>query len=401
MSIMNIIIVDMPFYHVTRNDHSDMSMSAGYQAEAFASNGHIVTVVTACDALRRVRRVGREPFTVVEIPLVHFRGSIGKLIFEMWYSIASAFKILGMTKQIPCVILYHSYPSCMTGAVLGIFHRVVRRGIVVQHAGLEDIDNKFMSVLSTAIKRFALPRAQLVLTQSAVVRDALIFRFGLKPKAVVVLPIVSGIDTLSFSPRPVNSTLRKRIGISTDDGVLLCVGAISRRKNQLSVVHALRTILKSFPRSKLILLGMIASESYYNQIEKVVKMNNLEANVIYVGFVRDYSELPDYYNLADVFILVSLYEGGLPRAVMEAMSCGKPCIISRLKFNTEYITSREALLVDPMDDDSISTAVIGLLGDERLRDKLGVSAREKMQGYSWREITSKCAELFESLNLGQ
>ncbi len=79
------------------------------------------------------------------------------------------------------------------------------------------------------------------------------------------------------------------------------------------------------------------------------------------GYVPD-EDVPLFYSAAEVFIYPSLFEGfGLP--VVEAMACGVPVITSRGS-SLEEVAGDAALLVDPLSEDSITSALLQILQDE-------------------------------------
>lgn len=104
------------------------------------------------------------------------------------------------------------------------------------------------------------------------------------------------------------------------------------------------------------------------EISARITQLSLQKDVILTGYVAT-EDLPWFYNAADVFAYLSLFEGfGLP--VMEAMACGTP-VITSAKSSLGEIASEAALAVDPTDGAAITTALERLLGDSALRDKLG------------------------------
>jgi glycosyltransferase involved in cell wall biosynthesis len=102
-------------------------------------------------------------------------------------------------------------------------------------------------------------------------------------------------------------------------------------------------------------------------------------DVRYVGEVPD-EELARLYRGAAAFVYPSLYEGfGLP--VLEALACGAPVVTSR-GGATEEVAGGAAVLVDPLDVDSIA---VGIEGAVARRDELRVRGPERARAFSWVE----------------
>lgn len=133
-----------------------------------------------------------------------------------------------------------------------------------------------------------------------------------------------GVDKPQKSNEPVSF---KR---SKDDIVLVCVGTVSDRKNQISIIKALDD--HSLEDIKLILVGdgegLADCRAYVNN-------HGLSDRVYFAG---GQDCVGDYLELADVFILGSLNEG-LPNAAVEAMSYGLAMILSDVGGCTELISS--------------------------------------------------------------
>jgi glycosyltransferase involved in cell wall biosynthesis len=100
----------------------------------------------------------------------------------------------------------------------------------------------------------------------------------------------------------------------------------------------------------------------------------------------DWSELVRMYAEAEVAVVPSLYEGfSLP--AIEAMACGLPLVATTAGALPEVIGAHDeaAVLVPPGDASALATELLRLLGDERLRARLGTAARARVeQAFSWR-----------------
>ncbi|MEM4307965.1 MAG: glycosyltransferase family 4 protein [Thermoplasmata archaeon] len=156
--------------------------------------------------------------------------------------------------------------------------------------------------------------------------------------------------------------------------LILCVGTISSRKNQLSLAKACRIIKRKLKEFKIIFAGRCASSGYYAEIVNEIKRGELEKNV---EFLRPTDkELKDLYHRAWVFCLPSFDESlGLP--VVEAMASYKPVVVSNtsgLPYTTE--NGKCGYLVDPTNPSEIANAIIRLIKSEELRKKFGMEGRK-------------------------
>jgi len=98
------------------------------------------------------------------------------------------------------------------------------------------------------------------------------------------------------------------------------------------------------------------------------------------GVIAD-AVLPALYRLADAFVFPSIKEGwGL--VVMEAIASGIPVITANQPPFTEFLTEKQALLVDPISPDAIAQAMRSILTPELARS-LRQNSQTILPHYSW------------------
>jgi glycosyltransferase involved in cell wall biosynthesis len=89
----------------------------------------------------------------------------------------------------------------------------------------------------------------------------------------------------------------------------------------------------------------------------------------------------------------SLYEGfGLPP--LEAMACGTPVITSKTTSLPE-VTGGAALLIDPLDEDAIAAAMLRLIADQPLRERLSAMSIEHASKLTWDKTASQTWKVLE------
>src|SRR3989344_5178366 len=95
--------------------------------------------------------------------------------------------------------------------------------------------------------------------------------------------------------------------------------------------------------------------------------------------------MPAIYNCAELLIYPSLVEGfGLP--LIEAMKCGTPIVTSNISCLPE-VAGGAALLVDPLDGQSIADAVQKILGNAELKKQLIARGLARSKEFSWYKTT--------------
>ena len=103
--------------------------------------------------------------------------------------------------------------------------------------------------------------------------------------------------------------------------------------------------------------------------------------------------MPALYNLADLCIYPSLYEGfGLP--ILEAMSCGCPVITSKTSSMPE-VSGDAAILIDPYEENEMSNAMYEVLTNDELRRSLIRKGFKRYKKFSWEKTAEKTLEIFK------
>lgn len=115
---------------------------------------------------------------------------------------------------------------------------------------------------------------------------------------------------------------RRDIGFDAEDRIILNLGVMSERKN----IHVLVESLKFLPKKYKLLLVGSGDPTYVGRISEDIKIAGLESRVVMSGY-SPYPQNPIAYQVSDVFVLASSWEG-LPKVVMQGLSCGIPCLVS-------------------------------------------------------------------------
>ncbi|MCF0149763.1 MAG: glycosyltransferase family 4 protein [Clostridium sp.] len=232
-----------------------------------------------------------------------------------------------------------------------------------------------------------------VYTRTAVsnaVRDSWYKSNKLKNK---IRTIYNPIDVDKFTEIKPNSSLKRELGVSEKDFIILNVGNLRKQKGQIYLVKALNIVLKKYKNVKLIIVGRKgdAEEDIINEINKL----NLNNNVILLGFRND---IPDLLKNSDLFVFPSLTEG-LGIAVLEAMAARIPVIASDIDAINEYVTDGvNGLLVKYNDINTIAKKIEFLLENNNFKEELSSSAFNKvMELFDSETIAKQYIELYNEL----
>jgi len=199
---------------------------------------------------------------------------------------------------------------------------------------------------------------------------------------MVSSPLRAGTDPDRFQPRLDCAELAERLGVGGRPTLLTVARIVkaNRYKGHDVVIRALPRILKSIPDLVYVIVGGGDDLGY---LDSVSRKCGVRDKVIFAGCVPD-AELPLLYNACDVFVMSSRQDRncrgvlteGFGLALLEASACGKPVIAGRSGGMPDAVQDEvSGLLVDSRDPNAVSDAVLRLLHEPGLADRLGKNGR--------------------------
>jgi glycosyltransferase involved in cell wall biosynthesis len=207
---------------------------------------------------------------------------------------------------------------------------------------------------------------------------------------VVVVP--NGVDLKTFSPHQRclhRDDIRKRLGLSKDDFVVLFSGGDWRRKGLDLLFDAIR-LLKD-PKIKLLVVGQDRSDCDLKQRPSEL---GIEARVRFAGFCRDVEK---YYSAGDLFVFPTSYEA-FSLASIEAAASGLPVLISDVSGAHELVGNRECGEIITRHPVAIAEKVAEYFNSPHKLELASIAARRKVEKeFSWADIARKMIEVYETL----
>jgi glycosyltransferase involved in cell wall biosynthesis len=175
------------------------------------------------------------------------------------------------------------------------------------------------------------------------------------------------------------------------DKFLLFVGGLNPLKNFSNLLKAYCLLRSEIPH-KLVAVGF--KRWKFEGDLKLVTQLGLEKDVLFTGFVPD-EDLPAIYNLADLFVFPSLYEGfGIP--VLEAMASGCPVVTTKTGCSRE-IAGDAAILVDPRNPEEIAQGISRILSKPELRRHMIEKGLSQASHFNWEKTARETLSLIEHL----
>jgi glycosyltransferase involved in cell wall biosynthesis len=130
-----------------------------------------------------------------------------------------------------------------------------------------------------------------------------------------------------------------------------------------------------------------------DDLERFVRERDIQSRVNFLGYVPD-SDLPRRYASADVFALLSDYEG-MPLTVLEAAASGT-AVIASPRAATDFVTDNMGIVISP-DAAVVAETLDSLARDPELVARMGNAARKRAEDYSWAAIAEQYENLYQKL----
>jgi len=211
---------------------------------------------------------------------------------------------------------------------------------------------------------------------------------------VRVVPLAAAPSYYPLDDPPRMAAVRAKY--SLPDRFVLNVGALEPGKNQATLLRAFARLKGSGPERALVIAGPPAWR--YERLLRLVDKLGLADQVLFPGYVAA-EDLPALYNLADLFVFPSLYEGfGLPP--LEAMACGLPVVASTAPALREVLDGA-ALLVQPLDVNALAEAMASVLDNPDVSARLREAGLQRASLFSWERTARETAAVYREAVAGR
>lgn len=240
------------------------------------------------------------------------------------------------------------------------------------------------------IQREALHAAPVVVTWAQITKDDMVRCFGVDPRKVhVVLP---GPGTWHPTNEQAATSLRATLAIPEKAAVVLSSARLVPNKNVAMLVRAMAHL-----KDREAVLVILGGGPEQLSLECLAKELGVRARVRFAG--RQH-EVAAYYELADVFVFPSVFEGfGI--VLLEAMAMGKPCIGLKADY-PHVVTATEEVIeegqtgfcVDPYSIQELADRIDVLIADDTLRQRMGEHGRQRCHDvFRWDRHVDQLLEL--------
>ncbi|MDZ4286526.1 MAG: glycosyltransferase family 4 protein [Prosthecobacter sp.] len=269
--------------------------------------------------------------------------------------------------------------------------RLRRHGVRCVYAGTmvggQELEGAFWRrwVRQWRYRRYYAPFNQVIASSTVMARW--FERLGVRRERLVIIP--NGVNVERFCPVRDDGEkreLRRRLGLPVEGKLAIFVGNIVPRKGVHLLLNAWLKVISVVPDAHLVLVGgfdrptfmtrerMDELGHYQKDIKTMATSPEARDSVIFAG---ETNRVEDWLRAADLFVFASEQEG-MPNAVLEAMACGLPAIITEFQGmpDVEFGQSGREYLLVRRNEEALATGLRNLLGDPKNAQIIGQNARE-------------------------
>lgn len=246
-------------------------------------------------------------------------------------------------------------------------------------------------IWTTRLWRVVVPpgarKAERVLTLSEAAAEHIVEHLHIPRGRIDVVPLAPGTnDRVLATPA---SELRSRLGLG-DGPIVLSVSAKKIHKNLARLVEAMAIVIAQRPDATLVLPGN--PTQHEQELRALAVSLDIADKVSFPAYV-DARDLEGLYSLAQCFVFASINEGfGIP--ILEAMRRAVPVACSRASALPE-VAGEAALYFDPYSVPAMAQALLELLGNPELADRLSALGRRRAAAFTWEATAQGTLEAYE------
>ena len=248
------------------------------------------------------------------------------------------------------------------------------------------LSNFFMRHLAK-LEKEAAKEATLIVTVSRYSAQKIVQLYEIDETKIRIVP--NGVDLQKFKPAEDSEKVRDSI-TGNCEHLVLFVGNLIPRKGLHFLIEAAKHVTKESRGTKFVVVG---DGPLKNNLIRYSKEQGVSDNFVFLGDVPE-DRLHSLYNCADVFASPSIQEGqGI--SLLEAQATAKPVVAFNVSAIKEVVKNKQTGLLVKPDSYELANAILALLSDKSLREKMGRSGREFVsKNFSWDICAQKMFQVY-------
>lgn len=350
----------------------------------------IVTVPSEGKLMWELERMGIETQVVPFHPLfagvsrVHGDRGLFRLLLTPWCLIPTIRELTAFVRSRDIDLMVTNGMKChLIGSIISF----ITRAKLIWHVR-DLIDTAWLRLMVGSMGRFF---PDMIITNSHAVG-------AMFPNNERSETVYNGIDLTRFDLKQDGEGIRSEFGIGEETRLLGTIGHFASLKGYEELMAAAKGVVGRGYDIKVVLVGddiYRHSRSYKETLLSLVGSAGLRDRVIFTGFRED---IPELLASFDIFVLPSRSEG-FGRVNLEAMAMARPVISTNIGGIPEVVLDGiTGILVPPGDSEALSRAIMVLLDDPHLRDRMGREGRRRVEKhFSLQTHVQRIQEIYDRI----
>jgi len=338
--------------------------------------------------IREVKVPGVFTGTDVQLGLMH-------KLKRVVYSVALAQKLMQILKKSKETVVLHFHNQYNLFFFLKLVPAGIRKKARIAYTNHSYIwHGAWEEIKDTVHKRYfqevyCMKHADYVYVLNEQTRENVVAHLQVLPERVHLVDNGVNVDVYRSLSAEEKAEVQAQLGLEGKQ-VLLHVGSVCERKNQLEAVRLMLPIMQKDPDIVFCYAGGLIDQEYQQSIVRFAEENQVAGQVRYLGEVKPGEVLNRIYNCAEAMIFPSKAEG-FSLVIIEAMAAGLPVVINQtLRFSLEEDCLRYA------EDAAFRQIVETTILDADSRDRMSERVREAVvKKYSWYQIAEDYIRTWE------
>jgi len=211
---------------------------------------------------------------------------------------------------------------------------------------------------------------KLVIVPSNVIGRHMIEDFGVHHQRIRLIPRSVDLEKFTFSPYDTRPKTGFIVGM---------IGRITPLKGHAHFLKAISKLIRTLPYLKVWIVGDSpqSKKIYREEVETLARRLGISHCVQFLGNRKD---IPQIISKLNIVVLSTVTEEAFGRVIIESQACGTPVIATRVGGVVDVVEDGETgILVPPKDPDAMASAILKLLKDKTLAEKLSLAGRKNVE----------------------
>lgn len=289
-----------------------------------------------------------------KIDVIHFHGSTA-----LWFN---ALRLLGFYKKIPYI--FHAHKSGIKN-----FKTFWKKANY-----LNKTKALFIWPLMVVQDFLTAKTANAIIAVSQSEKDIFINDYKCPSERVFVVENGVNVKRFAFKTKKDSSILN-----------IIFVGILGERKNVEKIFSVIKVLAEKGMSPILTIVGR-GDKNYISKLKSISKDLDIDKRIIWKGYIP-YPQLPNVYAENDILLLLSHSEG-LPKVLLEAISCGLKVVSSRSFYVGGFLNEIVEWVDVEDDEEKIADQIIKALNKE-------INIERFRQEYSWSKKEQEIDDIYK------